>query len=418
MSKFIINGKNKIEGEISISGMKNATTPILAATLLTKETCIISNVPNISDVKAVIEIMKNIGSKIEYIDEHTLKICNENINPCQLDDKAVRKMRSSVLFMGPLLARFHEIDLPEPGGCIIGNRPLDSHISGFQQLGAKIIKNTRSYKMSVDKLIGNKIVLPEFSVTATENIIMAAVLAEGTTTINLAACEPHVQDLCIFLNKTGAKISGIGTHQVIIEGVKELKGSEHKIIPDQIEIGTFIVLAAATHGKLKINNIEIEHLDIILLKLKEIGVEFEIGDNYLTILPTSNLKSFKLQTLPYPGFPTDLQSVFGVLATQCQGTTLIQDPLFEGRMGYLNELIKMGANAIIADPHRAIISGPTPLYGTEIKSLDLRAGAALIIAALLADGESVLDNVEIIDRGYERIEERLSSIGAKIQRIE
>lgn len=418
MSKFIINGKNKIEGEINVSGMKNATTPILAATLLTKETCIISNVPNISDVRSVIEIMKNIGSNIEYLDEHTLKISNKDINPCQLDEKAVRKMRSSILFMGPLLARFHEIDLPEPGGCIIGNRPLDSHISGFQQLGAQVVKNSRSYKMSVDKLIGSKITLPEFSVTATENIIMAAVLAEGTTNIHLAACEPHVQDLCNFLNKIGAKISGIGTHQITIEGVKELKGTEHKIIPDQIEIGTFIVLAAATHGKLKINNIEIEHLDIILLKLKEIGVEFEVGDNYLTILPTSNLKSFKLQTLPYPGFPTDLQSVFGVLATQCQGTTLIQDPLFEGRMGYLNELIKMGANAIIADPHRAIISGPTPLYGTEIKSLDLRAGAALIIAALLADGESVLDNVEIIDRGYEKIEERLSNIGAKIQRID
>jgi len=418
MSKFIINGKHKISGEIEVSGMKNATTPILASTLLTKETCIIKNVPNISDVRAIIEIMRNLGSNIEYLDEHTLKISNSDINPMQLDEKAVRRMRSSVLFMGPLLARFHEIDLPEPGGCIIGNRSLDSHISGFQQLGASIEKGNRSYKLKVQKLIGNKIVLPEFSVTATENLVMAAVLAEGTTTIKLAACEPHVQDLCNFLNKIGADITGIGTHEISIKGVEELKGGEHTIIPDQIEIGTFIVLAAATHGQLKINNIVPDHLDIILLKLKEIGVEIEVGSNFLLVLPTSNLKSFKLQTLPYPGFPTDLQSVFGVLATQCQGTTLIQDPMFEGRMGYLNELIKMGANAIVADPHRAIISGPTPLYGTEVKSLDLRAGAALIIAALLAEGQSTINDAEIIDRGYEKIEERLIKIGADITRIE
>lgn len=416
MSKFIINGKKKINGEVEISGMKNAATPILASTLLTKKTCILRNIPNISDVVAVLEIMKSLGSKIEYLDEHSLKISNSDINPNKLNEKAVRRMRSSVLFMGPLLARFNKIILPEPGGCIIGNRSLDTHISGFEQLGAKVEKRGGEYIIKVDKLVGATIVLPEFSVTATENIVMAAVLASGKTTIKLAACEPHVEDLCKFLNKLGAKITGVGTHTLTINGVKNLGGADYTIIPDQIEVGTFAILAAATHGKLKIKNIVPEHLDIILLKLKEIGVEFELGKNYLTILPTSNLKSFKLQILPYPGFPTDLQSVFGVLATQCQGTTLIQDPLYEGRMGYLNELTKMGANTIIADPHRAIITGPTPLYGTEVKTLDLRAGATLIIAALLAEGESVINDVEIIDRGYEKIEEKLKKIGADIIR--
>jgi UDP-N-acetylglucosamine 1-carboxyvinyltransferase len=247
---------------------------------------------------------------------------------------------------------------------------------------------------------------------------MAASLAEGRTVIKLAAAEPHVQDLCNFLNKMGAKITGIGTHTLTIDGVKELNGAEHTIIPDQIEAGTFAVMAAATRGEIKIKNIIPEHLEIILLKLKQIGVNFKVGPDYIQVLPSADLKAFKLQTMPYPGFPTDLQSPFGVLATQCQGTSLIQDPLFEGRMGYVNELAKMGANAIIADPHRVIITGPTPLYGQDIKSLDLRAGATLIIAGLIATGQTTINQAEVIDRGYEKIEERLIKLGAKIKRID
>jgi len=418
MAQFIIEGGQHLKGEIEVMGMKNAATPILAATLLTKESCLLKNVPNISDVRAVLDIIKSLGGQVENIDEHALKISNKNIDPQQLEEKAVRRIRSSVLFMGPLLARFGKVDLPEPGGCIIGNRPLDTHTYALEQLGAKIEKKDRFYGMRAERLKGTVIILPEFSVTATENVLMAASLAEGRTVIKLAAAEPHVQDLCNFLNKMGAKITGIGTHTLTIDGVKELHGAEHVIIPDQIEAGTFAVLAAATRGEIKIKNIIPEHLEIILLKLKQIGVKFEVGPDYVQVLPSADLKAFKLQTMPYPGFPTDLQSPFGVLATQCQGTSLIQDPLFEGRMGYVNELAKMGANAIIADPHRVIITGPTPLYGQDIKSLDLRAGATLIIAGLIATGQTTINQAEVIDRGYEKIEERLSKLGANIRRVD
>jgi UDP-N-acetylglucosamine 1-carboxyvinyltransferase len=418
MAQFIIEGGQHLKGEIEVRGMKNATTPILAATLLTKQPCLLKNVPNISDVRAVLDIIKNLGGRVENIDEHTVKVSNQDINPQQLEEKAVRRIRSSVLFMGPLLARFGKVDLPEPGGCIIGNRPLDTHTYALEQLGAKIEKKDRFYGMRAECLKGAVIILPEFSVTATENVLMAASLAEGRTVIKLAAAEPHVQDLCNFLNKMGAKITGIGTHTLTIDGVKELNGAEHTIIPDQIEAGTFAVMAAATRGEIKIKNIIPEHLEIILLKLKQIGVNFKVGPDYIQVLPSADLKAFKLQTMPYPGFPTDLQSPFGVLATQCQGTSLIQDPLFEGRMGYVNELAKMGANAIIADPHRVIITGPTPLYGQDIKSLDLRAGATLIIAGLIATGQTTINQAEVIDRGYEKIEERLIKLGAKIKRID
>lgn len=415
--KFVIEGGYPLKGEVEIMGMKNAATPIIAATLLTSEPCLLKNIPKISDVETMVEILKSLGSEIDYLDEHSIRISNQNISLHRLDKDAVCKMRSSILFMGPLLARFGQVELPEPGGCIIGNRPIDTHLYALEQLGAKIERKNGFYGMRADSLKGALIILPEFSVTATENAVMAAVLANGRTIIKLAAAEPHVQDLCNFLNRMGAKIQGIGTHTLIIDGVKELQGIEYTIIPDQIEIGTFAVATAVSRGEVKIKNIIPEHLEIILLKLKQIGVKFEVGDNYLKIFPSTNLKAFRLQTMPYPGFPTDLQAPFGVLATQCQGTSLIQDPLFEGRMNYVQELIKMGANAIIADPHRVIITGPTPLYGQEIKSFDLRAGATLIIAGLIAHGQTIISQAEVVDRGYERIEERLSGLGARIKRV-
>ncbi len=418
MSKFVIEGGKKLRGKIKIRGMKNATTPIIAATLLTDEECVISNIPRISDVEKMIDILTSLGSKIAWIDEHQLKISNQNISLQTLNKEAVQSMRSSILLLGPLLARFGKVRLPEPGGCIIGKRPIDTHLYGLKHLGAKIKEGADFYQIEAKNLKGNIIILPEFSVTATENLVMAAVLAQGQTTIKLAAAEPHVQDLCNFLNKMGAKINGIGTHTLVIDGVKKLFGTQHTIIPDQIEVGTFAVAAAITHGEVEIENIIPEHLELILLKLKQIGVNFELGTNWLKVHPSSNLRSFKLQTLPYPGFPTDLQAPFAVLATQASGTTLIQDPLFEGRMGYVSELIKMGANAIVADPHRVVINGPTPLYGTEIKSFDLRAGATLIIAGLVAKGQTIISQAEMVDRGYEKIEERLTKLGAKIKRVE
>lgn len=416
MSQFIIEGGNPLSGTIKAGGMKNAATPIIAATLLTKEECILENIPRIRDVERMLEILKSLGSKIEWIGANELIISNKDVDLSDLDRKTVQSMRSSILLLGPLLARFGSVKIPEPGGCIIGSRPIDTHLYILEKLGAKIKRENGLYNFS-GKLKGTVIILPEFSVTATENAIMAACLAEGTTKIKIAAVEPHVEDLVNFLNSFGAKIKFIGNHVIQIEGVKKLSGGKYKIIPDQIEVGTFAIAGAVTKGEIAIENVIPEHLDIILLKLKNAGVNLELGDNYLKIKSSPNLKSFQLQTLPYPGFPTDLQAPFGVLATQCQGATLIHDPMYEGRMSYINELIKMGANAVIADPHRVVINGPTPLFGQEIKSLDLRAGATMIIAGLIAQGQTVINEAEVIDRGYERIEERLSIIGAKIKRV-
>lgn len=417
MSKFVIEGGCSLRGKIRTSGMKNAATPVIAATLLTDEECVIGNMPKISDVMKMLEILKSLGAQVEWTGDHEVTICTKNADIKSLDEKAVKSMRSSILFLGPLLARFKRVSIPEPGGCIIGNRPPDTHFYVLEKLGAKINRENGYYRLEADDLTPSLVILPEFSVTATENLIMAASLVKGKTEVRLAAAEPHVQDLIDFLNKMGAKIYGGGTHNLIIEGVQKLHGARHILIPDQIEIGTFAVAAAVTRGEVMIENVILEHLDIILLKLKEAGVNFEIGSNFLKIKPSPSLRAFRLQTLPFPGFPTDLQAPFGVLATQCHGTTLIQDPMFEGRMGYVGELVKMGANAIVADPHRVIISGPTPLYGQEIKSFDLRAGATLIIAGLIASGETVINEAEIVDRGYESIENRLSSLGAKIKRV-
>lgn len=418
MAKFIIQGKHPLKGAVKSQGAKNASLPILAATLLTDKECLIKNVPRIKDVENILEILKSLGSRIKWKDEHTLLISSQEVALSLLDKKLVQSMRSSILFIGPILARFKKIEIPEPGGCIIGARPIDIHLYALEKLGAKISRENGYYRFETNGLIGSKIILPEFSVTATENLIMASVLARGRTIVKLAAAEPHVQDLCLFLNKMGAKIKGIGTHTLIIDGVKKLSGTKHSIIPDQEEIGTLAVASALTKGEVEIQNIVSEYLEIILLKLSQIGVHFKIKNNSLLILPSLELHSFTLQTLPYPGFPTDLQAPFGVLATQCKGTSLIKDPLYEGRLGYIQELVKMGANAIVADPHRVIITGPTPLYGQEIRSLDLRAGASLVLAGLIAQGETVINDAQIIDRGYEKLDEKLVSLGAKIKRVE
>lgn len=406
-----------MRGKITAMGMKNAATPIIAATLLTSEECVISNIPRILDVTRMLEILKSLGAKVEWTGDHEVTICSKDADIKMLDEKAVKGMRSSILLLGPLLARFKKVTIPEPGGCIIGNRPPDTHFYVLQKLGAKVTRANGRFSLEADNLTASLIILPEFSVTATENLLMAASLAKGRTEVRLAAAEPHVQDLIKFLNSMGAKISGAGTHTLVIEGVEKLHGARHTVIPDQIEIGTLAVAVAASRGEVTIENIVPSHLDIILLKLQEAGVNLEVGENFLKIKPSDNLRAFRLQTLPHPGFPTDLQAPFGVLATQCQGTTLIADPLFEGRMGYVGELIKMGANAIVADPHRVIFTGPTPLNGQEIKSFDLRAGATLIIAGLIASGETIINEAEIVDRGYEQIEERLNALGAKIERV-
>jgi len=418
MEKFIINGGRSLRGEIEVRGSKNATTPILSACLLTKEECIIDNVPLITDVMKMIEILQSMGVEVERIGERTVRVkAGDNVDPEKMDFAIVGHMRSSILLLGSLLARFKKFKIKQPGGCIIGARPIGTHFEALEALGATITQDDNFYYLEADKLIGKKIVLKEFSVTATENLMMAAALAEGTTTIRTAAIEPHVQDLGRFLRKMGANIKGCGFHTIQIEGVEKLHGAKHSIQPDPIEAGTFAIAAGATRGDVLIKNVNPNDLDLVLEKIKEAGIVFDVGEDSLHIRPTSKLGTLsKIEARTYPGVPTDLQAPFAVLATQTEGNTLIHDTLYEGRMNYINELSKMGANAVICDPHRAIITGPTPLYGKDITSFDLRAGATMIIAALLAQGQSSISGIEQVDRGYETIEERLEKIGADIRR--
>lgn len=416
MARFVIQGQRPLKGTIVPSGMKNAATPILAATLLTNERCVISNVPRIADVFNMIALLQSLGADVAWQEEHTVSVQCKDIDPSALDQSMVRKLRSSVLLLGPLVARFPSVTLARPGGCIIGNRPLETHFEGLKGLGVKIEEQDRQLVLTRTSLAPSTIVLPEFSVTATENILMAASLVPGVTILHTAAMEPHIQDLCAFLTTMGAAIKGIGTHRIEIRGIPKLHGADHRIIPDQIEIGTWAVAGAATRGEVVIRGVEPSHLHLVLLKMRQIGVQTELHGTSLTVKGASRFRPFKLQALPYPGFPSDLQAPFSVLATQAEGTSMLHDPLYEGRLSHIPELVKMGANAVICDPHRVLISGPTPLYGQEIRSYDLRAGATLIIAALIAKGRTVLNEAEIVDRGYEKIDERLRGIGADITR--
>lgn len=416
MAQFLIQGQHPLNGTITPSGMKNAATPILAATLLTTERCIVSNVPRIVDVFNMLVLLQSLGAVVSWQDEHTVAIQCSDIHPESLDQKTVKKLRSSVLLLGPLVARFPSVALARPGGCIIGNRPLDTHFEGLQGLGVAIEEQEKELRLTRTALKPAEIVLSEFSVTATENVLMAAALSHGTTVLHTAAMEPHVQDLCAFLKALGANIEGVGTHTLTIHGTEKLHGASHTIIPDQIEIGTWAVAAAATRGKVKIAPVVPQHLLLIIRKMRALGIRVTVGKDSLTVEGGTHYKPFTLQALPYPGFPSDLQAPFSVLATQAEGMSLIHDPLYEGRMSYVQELSKMGANAVICDPHRVLISGPTPLYGQEIKSYDLRAGATLIIAGLIAQGKTVVNEAEIVDRGYEVIDDRLRSLGADIQR--
>lgn len=420
--KMVIQGGRRLAGRIHILGAKNAIGPLAAASLLVKGRVKFKNVPKLTDLVQLLDIIKDMGAVVEWTGEHELEIDCTNIDPSKLDKKKMKRMRFSILLLGPMLARFKKITVNEPGGCSIGNRPIDTHLFALSSLGANIETDDDGLLyMQAKALVGNYVILPEPSVTATENLIMAAVLAEGHTSIRLAAAEPHVQDLCRFLNKCGAKIKGIGTHEIEIDGVKSLKAPKAAwpVVPDMLEIGTFAAAAALTKGDIEMSPVIPEHLDAVLSTLSRIGVRYEVNGHTLRVQGVGRMQAVtpKLQANVYPMFPTDLQSVFGLVATQCHGTTLIQDVLFEGRMGYVNELIKMGANAVIADPHRVIITGPTPLRGTEIRSLDLRAGATMILAGLIADGETVIHDAEMVYRGYEALDKRLAELGAEIRTV-
>lgn len=414
--KFIINGGKRLEGEINVRGSKNAAGANLAAVLLCKEDCIIDNLPLIEDVKNTIEVLASLGVKIEWISERKIKANAENIDPEKMDFAKFSKTRMSVLLIGPLASRFKSFNFPSPGGDKIGLRPITVHIKALEKLGAIINKKGDIYTVSRGKLVGKEIVLQEFSVTATEMIMMASCLASGKTIIKGAAAEPHVKDLGNLLNKMGSKIKGQGTHTIEIKGVGALHGFSHSIIPDYLEAGTFIALGALTEGALKVKNVNVNDLDLFLTKLEEIGINFEKKENEVIVHYSPKLSAVKIQALPHPGFPTDLLPIIATVLTRAEGKSLIHDPLYENRLGYIQELKKMGGDVEIVDPHRAFVFGPKQLFGLSIDSSDIRAGISLIVAALMAQGITTINNIFQIDRGYEKIEERLQKIGADIKR--
>lgn len=417
--KFIIEGGKPLNGEIEVRGAKNAAFPILAACFLTEETCVIENIPLIEDVLKMIKIMEEMGAKISWTGERKIEVNTMEAKPSKMPFHLVGKFRGSILLIGSLLGRFKTVSMPSPGGCVIGARPIDTHLDAFEQLGMKIslANNIYEFKQRGSKDKSSEVVLREISVTATLNVLLFAATNPKKTVIKVADQDYQVQDLVNVLEKMGVEIKQERIRQLEITGKKKLKGFKHSIISDPIETGTFIVAGLATKGELTIKNAELSFLDLFLKRLKDFGARFQIIDSKtIKTLPSKRLVMDKIQSLPYPGIHSDLQPELGVLATQTKGPTLIHDPLFEGRLKYLDQLNKMGAGIIFCDPHRAIVYGPTQLRGIEMPSSDLRAGAAMVIAGLIAKGTTVIHDAYQIDRGYEKIEERLQKVGADIKR--
>jgi len=415
--KFIITGNKELAGEIEVRGSKNAAGACLAAALLTQEEVTIDNLPLIEDIKSTVEVLESMGVKAKWIGERRLQLQADTVNPSTMDVKKFSKTRMSVILVGALVARCLAFRFPSPGGDKIGVRPITVHLDALRKLGVRIEKEGDFYSVERNGITGKEIILEEFSPTATEVLMLAAVAAQGKTVIKGAASELSVKDLGNMLVSMGAKIQGHGTHRIEIEGVASLHGCEHIVAADHLEAGTFIVAGALTPGRVTVKNINFEYLDFFLHKLAQIGVNFDRGENSVTVFHSPFLNAARVQALPHPGFPTDLLPLIVPLLAKAHGKSLIHDPLYESRFSYLQELRKMGADIEVVDPHRAIVFGPKQLSGISIESSDVRAGAALIIAALMAEGKSVINNVFQIDRGYENIEERLKRIGADIQRI-
>ncbi len=419
MEKLIIEGGKPLSGHLDIRGAKNSSDKCLMACLLTEETCELTNLAHIDDVKRILEIFEGIGVQVERIDNHTVRITAKNLHPENLDQEQVRKMRMSIQLIGPLLARGNSVKIASPGGDKIGSRQITTHLDALATLGAPHTTEQDLYVFPTPKLRGALVVLSEFSPTGTTNAILAAVLAEGTTIIKNAAAEPHIDNLMALLTGMGAKIRWIGNHIIEIEGVKRLHGVQHRVNPDYLEMGTFVAMAAATRSDITLQPFVSDYLESELLRFREMGVNIAIDGDVAHVKPSTHLTAPKerLNCMPYPGLASDNLPPFAVLATQAEGTTLIHEWMYEGRQRYLNDLAKMGANISILDPHRAIIKGPTPLYGKETRSYDVRSGAVLVIAALVAQGESTILEIEQMDRGYERLDERFKALGANITRI-
>ena len=425
MVEYHVEGGFPIKGTIKASGNKNAALPCIAACILTKEPVILNNIPEIEDTGVMFDVLRSLGVSVESLGPNSWKVEAKNIDKSEIPATFTKKIRGSILFAGPLVARSGKVIMSPPGGDVIGRRRVDTHFLALQELGVNISANGQ-FVFSTNKLVGADIFLDEASVTATENAVMAAVLAEGQTIITNAASEPHVQDLCNMLISMGAKITGVGSNILTIDGVEELHGTEYRIGPDYMEIGSFIGLAAATKGSITITDIEPRDLRPIKLAFKKLGIHWEVEGTTLTVPMGQSMQvdtdlggmTPKIDDSPWPGFPADLTSVMTVVATQVSGTVLIFEKMFESRMFFVDKLIGMGARITLCDPHRAVVSGPCRLHGDELVSPDVRAGMALVIAALSAQGESIIRNVYQIERGYEHLVERLQSLGAHITRVD
>ncbi len=422
---FVIEGGVSLRGEILPSGNKNAALPTLAAALLTDEEVILRNLPDIRDVVTMAELLESLGVQVQRLDPHTWSLRAHAVappDPVQMRE-AFRAIRGSILVAGPLLARHQQLALPAPGGDVIGRRRVDTHFLAFEALGAQV-EDGVTYGLRARALRGADILLDEASVTGTENAVMAATLAQGTTILRNAASEPHVQDLCRMLNSMGAQIEGVGTNVLTIHGVERLHGTDFTIGSDHIEVGSYIALAVATHGELLIRNAVPQHLRMVRIVYERLGVTFEVrgedifvpAEQSLQVLPDMGGAIPSIYDAPWPGFPADLMSITLVLATQCEGAILFHDKMFESRLFFVDKLIPMGARIVLCDPHRALVYGPSRLHGDEAESPDIRAGMAILVAALAAEGQSLIRNIRQIDRGYERIEAKLQPLGARIER--
>ena len=418
MDKIIVTGGKEIHGEVTISGAKNAVLPIIVGTLLAEDVTVLHDVPNLSDVAIMKEVLEILGAKVTF-ENNTMTVDARNVNNYDAPYNYIQKMRASVLIMGPLLARLGRARISMPGGCAIGTRPIDLHLKGLEALGADIQINHGEMNAAVvgEKLKGTKIYLDFPSVGATEHIMMAAVTAEGTTILENAAEEPEIVDLANLLNNMGGNVRGAGTNVIKIEGVEKLHGTTYTIIPDRIEAGSYMIAAAITGGDLLIKNVIVDHIKPLIAKLMEAGVEITEEDGNLRVIGHTPIKAVDIKTLPYPGFPTDMQAQFMALMTVAEGTSVFTETVFENRFMHADELRRMGAN-IKVDGRNAIVEGVPRLCGAEVKATDLRAGAALIIAALVADGQTKIGELHHIDRGYENLIEKFRNIGADIVRIQ
>lgn len=416
MKKIIINGGQEISGTIKISGAKNSIVALIPASILTSGKCVIKNVPDISDVRILLEIMRELGSEITFENE-TIIIDNGNVKNKEITEEFASKLRASYYFMGSLIGKFHKVDIACPGGCVIGSRPIDIHLDSFKKMGIEIDEQQSKFVMTVDELKGNHFYLNFPSVGATINIMIASILAKGQTIIENAAKEPEIANVASFLNSMGAKIFGAGTSKIIIDGVDELYDGFVEVIPDRIEAGTYLIIGSLLGNNLTIENIIESHIESMLYKLKEAGIKYESKGNSITITAAKNLKPINIKTTVYPGFPTDLGQPMSTLLTQCEGECLFEETIYENRLRHIPHLNSMGANIKVFD-NQALILGKTPLHGKKVKATDLRAGASMLVAGLIADGRTEIYNIEHLLRGYERIVDKLSQVGVQIKLVE